>query len=68
MIGPQDKYGKLYAKHWLKNETTTDNAKFKDLPLHDLIVILANRDHIIDQSSVLSPSGIKYEKVNLLQN
>lgn len=62
---PQEKYGKLYAEHWLKkNETTMDNVKFKDLPLHDLIVILANRDHVIDQSSVLNLSGIGHVKVN----
>lgn len=65
---PQDKFGKLYAEHWLKNDTTMDIEKFKDLPLHDLIVTLANRDHIIDQSNVLSPSGIEYVKVNILQN
>ena len=65
---PQDKFGKLYAEHWLKNDTIMDVEKFKDLPLHDLIVTLANRDHIIDQSNVLSPSGIEYVKVNILQN
>ena len=38
---------KLFAKHWLQNDDEVDD----NLPLHDLIALLANRDDGFDRSS-----------------
>ena len=38
---------KLFAKHWLQNDDEVDD----NLPLHDLIALLVNRDDGFDRSS-----------------
>ena len=48
-------FPKLYAKTWLKRERGLD-----DLPLHDLIALLANRKNELDRgSSVLTEDKIQ---------
>ena len=53
---PRDKYSQLYAKHWLH---TSEENQLNQLPLHDLISVLTNREHVFDQSSILTSYDVK---------
>lgn len=54
-VNPND-FSELFAGHWLNISQENDLAK---LPLHDLVAMLANREHQFDRSSVLQRSRIK---------